>query len=578
MSSLDDDGDDFVHLSLSDRDSDSDCDSDFGEARAVSTTPTNPRKSRPSELKSIACPVQGCEKTFNRQARLDEHLNSHNNTRVHKCPHHDCDKDFLRETHLKRHIKSAHSEVRDYKCSWEDCDKSFATGTRLRRHEAAHEKKEIFRCKGYDGCNKTFRKHTTLNNHILLEHKQQKPFSCTEVNLRTGQTCESKFETAEKLKSHQRTKHDETRFSCDTCGKSLAPLLSDGLIADYDGDGMSVVSFSTFAELQQHNSNVHPPRCQMCSIVFVSNKELRTHKELVHGVLDSEKRPAATFVCTEADCGRTFSKRGNLNVHVKTVHENRKDFICGETGTNALELIGSQGTIGVKGTLEIEGCGHAFTSKASLQEHVRTAHLGLGSRRVERNRKKRNEKQMLAEEEMGELPQAKRRKSRKGQGKKSALTALTGDPRDFELLPPAFAEPSQNEYEEKETGPNYYDKEEEEDNDEDVSEGGFTGLETMYDGQLYGQDLTWSTHLGYHPLGYGGRSYAGFAERDLSKYGRNESSGDGGRGGSGYGSSTAARIQQILGHANHDTSSGNFYLGADHLPATIDPQLVPYKM
>ena len=576
MSSLDDDGDNFVHINLSDSNSDSECDSDFGEAQALSTTPTSPRKPRPSDLKSISCPIQDCEKTFNRQARLDEHLNSHNNTRVYKCSYNDCGKDFLRETHLKRHIKSAHTEVRDYKCSWEDCDKSFSTGTRLRRHEAAHEKKDMFRCRGYDGCNKTFRKHTTLNNHVLQEHMHQKPFSCAEVDLKTGQICKSKFETAEKLRSHQRTKHDETRFSCETCRLPPAPGLSEALIANLDDDGMTTIFFSTFAELQQHISIVHPPTCEMCSNVFISNKELKTHQELVHDVLDSEKRPSATFLCEEAECGRIFSKRGNLTVHVKTVHENTKDFVCGETEINVLELIGSHGTIGVNGNLEIEGCGQAFTSKASLQEHVRTAHLGLGSKRAERNRK-RNEKQMLAEEEMRELPQMKKRMSRKGQGKKSALSALTGAPRDFELLTPAYTAPSYDEHEEKETGSSYFGQEEEEDQDEDVSEGGLTGLETIYEGRLYGQDLTWSTHLSYHPLGDGGRTYAGFGERDLTKYGGNDSSRDGGGrgGGFGYGSSAAARIQQILGHANHNTSSsGNFYLGADHIPATIDPQLV----
>lgn len=465
MGTLPDDPDNFVHLSLSGSDAGSNSDME-----PISTPPT-PRTPRTSGLKNIPCPYDGCEKSFNRQARLTEHLRSHTNTRPFKCSYKGCSKDFLRDSHLKHHIKSAHTDVRDYVCSWDGCGKSFATGTRLRRHEAAHQQKEKWKCRGYEGCDETFRKHDTLKRHIMIVHENRRPFPCPDVDMKSGEPCKSAFETAEKLRAHQRAKHDQTRFACAEClERSYQVHSGDEMVGDFK-DEQSEAYFASYADLQLHIATVHPPTCPHCPTVFSTPRELKRHFELVHNIRDPDSQPSSgEFPCHYTDCNRSFSKKGNLNVHIKTVHEKRRDFVCGETELKFSELEELQHDLA-----EIEGCGRDFTSKSSLEEHVRTAHLGLGSKRVQRNKKRK-----AAAMKSGEQPEQKKRKSRRGQEKQTAaLSALTGVTYDAETAS--------------------------EDGDDEMGE--LTGFETMVDGQIYGQDLGFTDGVAYgqhtfDPQGY----------------------------------------------------------------------------
>ena len=468
MGTLTDDPDNFVHLSLSGSDSENDSDMD-----AISTPPT-PRTPRPSELKSLPCPYDGCEKAFNRQARLTEHLRSHTNTRPFKCHHKGCAKDFLRDSHLKHHIKSAHTDLRDYVCSWDGCSKSFATGTRLRRHEAAHQEKEKWKCTGYEDCNETFRKHDTLKRHILAVHENKRPFPCPDIDTKIGEQCKSAFHTAEKLRAHQRAKHDQTRFTCTECLKNTTQAQTGVDVFDSPHEDGPEAYFASYADLQLHTATVHPPTCPQCLTTCTTPRELKRHLELVHNITDPDSQQStAAFPCTYNDCDRSFSKKGNLNVHIKTVHEKRRDFVCGETELGLSELVGQQ--VLPEYLEEIEGCGRDFTSKSSLEEHVRTAHLGLGSKRVERNKKRKG-----FGPRSGEQPEPKKRKSRLGQGKRTAaLSTLTGITYGAEAAS--------------------------EDGDDEMGE--LTGFETMVDGQIYGQDLGFTDRVAYGQHTYSAQGY-----------------------------------------------------------------------
>lgn len=375
---------------------------------------TEPQTPLAGGRKILPCPYQGCTKSFNRQARLTEHIRSHTNERPFICPERNCDKAFLRDSHLKHHVKSAHTNERDYSCTWVNCDKKFATGTRLRRHESSHQTKEKYACKGFDGCNETFRKHATLSRHILAVHEKKKPFPCTEVDIENGEHCSCGFDTAEKLRSHKRAIHDHTRFVCMDC-----PPVDDELA--------SQASFATYALLQVHIAETHPPTCPQCCLPCASEKDLRRHLELIHNVIDSDAETPINpaFPCTYLNCTRSFTKKGNLNVHMKTVHEHRKDFVCGQTELKfPHETLPSQDSK-LATDAEITGCGRHFTSKATLEEHVRTVHLGLNSKRQERNRKRKAEN-AANDDDVGGSSSARTKRRRKAQESKSAISELTG--------------------------------------------------------------------------------------------------------------------------------------------------------
>lgn len=140
--------------------------------------------------------------------------------------------------------------------------------------------------------------------------------------------------------------------------------------------------------------------------------------------------------------------------------------------------------------MEIEGCGRDFTSKSTLEEHVRTAHLGLGSKRVERERKRKADREGAALE-AGLGPQQKKRKSRKGLGKKNtALSALTGVPLDA--------------------------------NSDEEDMGGLTGFETMVDGQIYGHDLGYTDSTAYVQHTYDPLDYTAPAEYEHDSYAQHD--------------------------------------------------------
>jgi general transcription factor IIIA len=87
--------------------------------------------------------------------------------------------------------------------------------------------------------------------------------------------------------------------------------------------------------------------------------------------------PPPQFPCTIDDCNRTFTKKGNLTVHIDTVHKNQKKFVCGVTDlTGSSKLIYDDGAE-VPWDREREGCGRGFGTKAMLENHIRTKHLGL---------------------------------------------------------------------------------------------------------------------------------------------------------------------------------------------------------
>ncbi|KAL4942156.1 hypothetical protein BDV06DRAFT_192811 [Aspergillus oleicola] len=341
-------------------------------ATPFSTTSTSVKY--PSELKTHLCPFDGCTKAFNRPARLQEHLRSHNNERLFSCTHSGCDKTFLRASHLNHHVKSAHTGVRDYVCDRPGCGKSFVTGSRLRRHLAAHDGQDKYRCTEYPPCNETFRKHSTLQKHVLSVHLKQKPFQCSHSDPATGEKCTMAFESAGHLRAHESRVHTEKRFSCAECTQRAQEA------KEQDPSNLSMpppATFPTYSLLQAHIRTAHPPQCPNCAVTCSTARELRRHLEVAHGNVSLEER--RVFPCTVPGCNRSFTKIGNLNVHIRTVHDGEKRFVCGETDLSASKR--------VVGWSPSDGCGKRYGSKLALEEHIRTAHLGFQNSKAERRQK-----------------------------------------------------------------------------------------------------------------------------------------------------------------------------------------------
>lgn len=342
-------------------------DEDYPITSTVPTPPTpisskaSPR--HPSDiLKVHRCTYADCDKSFNRPAKLAQHLRSHTNTRPFLCPHPLCSKDFLRESHLKHHVKSAHSDVRDYICEREECGKRFVNATRLKRHYAAHEGREKCRCT-VTGCGQTFRKHGTLQKHVLTVHEGRKPFIC-EVLISDGIQCGAGFDTKGQLKSHAERDHEPKTFMCIMCPPEGWNTIAHQVLEDRQ------VIFSTHAALQEHIKNEHPPACTKCGQKCRSLRDLKSHLEVIHGELDVNVSKA--HFCHEQGCGRGFTKKGNLTMHIQISH-NPNRFVCGAIDPSMLSQVANWD--------QTNSCGKALTTKAKLEEHIRTAHQGFAPSR-----------------------------------------------------------------------------------------------------------------------------------------------------------------------------------------------------
>lgn len=178
------------------------------------------------------------------------------------------------------------------------------------------------------------------------------------------------FDTAGHLRAHESRVHTEKRFTCAECSHHE-------LSSDNNPEAGATVSFPTYALLQAHIKSVHPPQCPNCSITCSTSRELRRHLEVAHGDVTLEERKL--FPCSYPGCDRSFTKKGNLTVHIRTVHEGEKRFVCGET-----DLSASKKVLGWTGE---DGCGKRYGSKLALEEHIRTAHLGFQNAKAERRQR-----------------------------------------------------------------------------------------------------------------------------------------------------------------------------------------------
>jgi general transcription factor IIIA len=332
-------------------------------------TPLSPPRRFPSDLKTIKCTYEGCSKSFNRPARLAAHLRSHTNERPFACSYAGCDKTYFEEKHLKQHIKGSHTHEKSYQCVWDGCSKSFLTATRLRRHREAHEGHDRFRCTAYPPCNQTFRKHQTLQRHIRADHLELAPFPCIYVDPDTQTACNAGFDSAGALRKHEDRIHGALRFWCDECSTADA---------NHDQDIPPRIGFRTKNELTKHIRNEHS-NCIFCDLKCGSQVELQRHIEAQHssnGVAEpsttlSERK---TVLCTFSGCSKAFTKKYNLDVHIRSAHNGQR-FTCSPVSTTSNTFKSPEIAVWTG----INACGKDFVSKINLEDHIRTQHLGLPS-------------------------------------------------------------------------------------------------------------------------------------------------------------------------------------------------------
>ncbi|AFM97966.1 hypothetical protein EHEL_030690 [Encephalitozoon hellem ATCC 50504] len=156
---------------------------------------------------AFQCHFEGCEKSFSRKSKLNDHLNTHTNNRPYRCDM--CEKSYMKNSHLSVH-KKVHFPP-EFECP--RCRHMFRTKDKLSKHQKTCLE---YRC---STCGKKYKKRSWFDAHVKSHHV--KTFNAR----KTRHVCEyCKFEFSKKgnLQTHIRSVHLLIKpFRC-LCGKEYA--------------------------------------------------------------------------------------------------------------------------------------------------------------------------------------------------------------------------------------------------------------------------------------------------------------------------------------------------------------------
>ncbi|GAB0096619.1 hypothetical protein DMENIID0001_121490 [Sergentomyia squamirostris] len=117
---------------------------------------------------------------------------------------------------------------------------------------------------------------------------------------------------------------------------------------------------------EQHSGEELPFACPQCPKRFVTQKKLKLHE--INHLSDSEK-----FIHPCPFCDKKFTRSGQIQTHVRVVHQGDKPFVCEECGKSFGTKCGlSEHKITHSGEYGIQcpHCPKRFKSNARLKRHI----------------------------------------------------------------------------------------------------------------------------------------------------------------------------------------------------------------
>lgn len=160
-----------------------------------------------------------CSRSFSEQRSLNQHQDTHCDTRNHKCT--DCGKAFRQSSTLLQH-SVIHSVKRPYNC--EICTKSFNRVSTLISHRKIHSSEKPFQC---NFCDKSFHQKGNLRNHIYI-HTNERPYRC--------QYCKKGFNQMSNLMCHKEKKHSADLVPVWACTRCDAKFQKRTLLRAHEID------------------------------------------------------------------------------------------------------------------------------------------------------------------------------------------------------------------------------------------------------------------------------------------------------------------------------------------------------
>lgn len=292
-----------------------------------------------------------------------------------------CSATFGEEKLLLQHMVDEHKSMRTkwFTCSL--CDQRFEAKYELRRHGAEFHN-DAFPCP-FDGCKvKFYQTIKSFNLHVIKNHLSQvvpvdtyplpaslndeSNMNLTDITMshdNEGSTTSVVFPniTNEALQKLDKNCLNEL---CSVCGQIFTSKSTNGYMVKYK-------LIRHFENRHQDHigdvDNVNVFKCCHCDMKFLSVASRNEHEKDTH--FDG--------TCPYSDCGKVFKKRGTLSSHIRRTHAKAgiaQCQICGKELCDKIQLQLHINSVHEKRrdfVCKYAGCGKSFSRKSNLTVHVR---------------------------------------------------------------------------------------------------------------------------------------------------------------------------------------------------------------
>ena len=229
-----------------------------------------------------------------------------------ECP--ECNMVFKRESSLAAHFDMIHAPKinPDYQCPLCEFKVNHLGKFKLhlrQKHPGQSEqmlqeaiKSRFFICKY---CSLKFRRLNTLHEHVANVHEGCKPYSCD--------ICGAELLNLRYYKQHM-AKHEkrEPKYKCEVCGQEF----------------QTQIPF--FRHIRENHPKYH--KCNICGAQFKKKENLVQHQQKHNSDPNSRK----TYVCPIEGCKSSFTRKSNLQTHIKSIHGGVQPYSCEICGKDFL--------------------------------------------------------------------------------------------------------------------------------------------------------------------------------------------------------------------------------------------------
>uniref|UniRef100_A0A7I4A9V9 C2H2-type domain-containing protein n=1 Tax=Physcomitrium patens TaxID=3218 RepID=A0A7I4A9V9_PHYPA len=212
---------------------------------------------------------------------LKQHLRAHSAERPFSCSFENCGRQYKRQDHLNRHLLTHKGNL--FFCTWEGCDLSFNVNANLQRHLRLHKKWDSNVLRG-----------TKVEDNARL--------TCSEPG------CGKVFKYPSLLQTHIESVHDSSPVTQGICVEPGCGEIFDSL-----------------SQLKAHIKVAHCyVVCETCGVSMLKNK-LKSHTQTHEGV-------QTLIRCPHPGCVHSYTKKSNLDTHIRVIHQNVKPYDCSHAG------------------------------------------------------------------------------------------------------------------------------------------------------------------------------------------------------------------------------------------------------